>query len=346
MLVKAKSLWQLIEERVPLGKESAKGWRAVRCPVCHDHSERAGFKHDDIYVGFSDFNCGIKFKYEEGSGKIGRDARRVLEAFGITREELNEVTGSSFLLKKAETKEITLESMKPQVSLYTPEVKLPPNSHPLGSDFCDELQAPIIEYLLSRHIDPLRLNAHFSTDPKFLNRVIVPCMREGKVIFWQARTILPGVKPRYMSPSVVKDAVLWGYDNIFKNYDQPLFITEGIFDAEPLDGIALLGSKLNEAKLEILNRSKRRKIVVVDRDDNGSALAEMALEHGWEITFTALGAGDVNKSVQTRGRLLTIWDLLKNATAPSTLRTSKGVAVQSKLELGMQMALAKMTGKK
>lgn len=171
-------------------------------------------------------------------------------------------------------------------------------------------------------------------------------MREGKVIFWQARTILPGVKPRYMSPSVVKDAVLWGYDNIFKNYDQPLFITEGIFDAEPLDGIALLGSKLNEAKLEILNRSKRRKIVVVDRDDNGSALAEMALQHGWEITFTALGAGDVNKSIQTRGRLLTIWDLLKNATAPSTLRTSKGVAVQSKLELGMQMALAKMTGKK
>lgn len=345
--MKQQTLQELIERKVVLGKQSAKGFRALRCQVCHDHSERAGFKFDGAEVRYNCFNCGSRFVFTEGDTSFTKNARRILECYGISREELNEVTGSSFLLKKSnEPKEITLESMKPQVSLHTPEVKLPPNSHPLGSDFCDELQAPIIEYLLNRSIDPLRLNAHFSTDPKFLNRVIVPCMREGKVIFWQARTILPGVKPRFMSPSVVKDAVLWGYDNIFKNYDQPLFITEGIFDAEPLDGIALLGSKLNEAKLEILNRSKRRKIVVVDRDDNGSALAEMALQHGWEITFTALGAGDVNKSIQTRGRLLTIWDLLKNATVPSALRTSKGVAVQSKLELGMQMALAKMTGRK
>lgn len=344
--MKQQTLQELIERKVVLGKQSAKGFRALRCQVCHDHSERAGFRFDGMEIQYNCFNCGSKFHFTEGDTSVSKNARRILECYGITREELNEVTGSSFLLKKAETKVITLTSMKPQISLYTPEVKLPPNSHPLGSDFCDELQAPIIEYLLNRSIDPLRINAHFSTDPKFLNRVIIPCMREGKVIFWQARTILPGVKPRYMSPSVVKDAVLWGYDNIFKNYDQPLFITEGIFDAEPLDGIALLGSKLNEAKLEILNRSRRRKIVVVDRDDNGSALAEMALAHGWEITFTAIGAGDVNKSVQTRGRLLTIWDLLKNATVPRALKTADGVAVQSKLELGMQMALAKMTGKK
>jgi len=240
--VKQQTLQELIERKVVLGKQSAKGFRALRCQVCHDHSERAGFKFEAGEVRYNCFNCQARFVFTEGDTSVSKNARRILECYGITREELNEVTGSSFLLKKAETKEITLESMKPQVSLYTPEVKLPPNSHPLGSDFCDELQAPIIEYLMSRHIDPLRLNAHFSTDPKFLNRVIVPCMREGKIIFWQARTILPGVKPRYMSPSVVKDAVLWGYDNIFKNYDQPLFITEGIFDAEPIDGIALLGS--------------------------------------------------------------------------------------------------------
>ena len=344
--MKQKTLQELIEQKVVLGKESAKGFRALRCQVCNDHSERAGFKFNGSEVRYNCFNCQARFVFTEGDTSFTKNARRILECYGITRDELNEVTGSSFFLKKNETKEITLESMKPQVSLFTPEVKLPPNSYPLGSDFCDELQAPIIEYLLSRCIDPLKINAHFSTDPKFLNRVIVPCTREGKIIFWQARTILPGVKPRYKSPSVVKDAVLWGYDNIFKNYDQPLFITEGIFDAEPLDGIALLGSKLNEAKLEILNRSRRRKIVVVDRDDNGSALAEMALEHGWEITFTALGAGDVNKSIQTRGRLLTIWDLLKNATVPRALKTADGVAVQSKLELGIQMALAKMTGRK
>lgn len=344
--MKQKLLRELIEDNIHLGRESSKGFRAIRCQVCHDHSERAGFKFDGETVGYSCFNCASKFRYEECSGKLSKNARYVLEAFGFSREQLNEVTASAFFNKSTESKEITMEALKPTIKLFTPEISLPPSSHPLGSPFCDELQAPLIEYLMGRCIDPLEVNAHFSTDPKFLNRVIIPCMREGKVIYWQARTILPGVKPRYASPSIAKDAVLWGYDNLWKDYDQPLFCTEGIFDAAPLRGVALLGSKLNESKLEVLRRCRRRKIMVVDRDDNGGALAELALAEGWEITFVPHGVEDVNKSVQKYGRLLTVWTLLKNATVPQGLKAADGVAVQSKLELGMQMALAKMTRRK
>lgn len=344
--MKSKSLQDLIEAKVHLGRESASGFRAIRCEVCHDHSERAGFKFDGSVVGYNCFNCGAKFVFEEGSTEIGKNARRILETYGISREEINEVVGSAFFKKSNEPKEITLEALKPQIKLYTPEIQLPPNSHPLGSDFCEELQVPLIEYLMKRHIDPLAVQAHFSTDPKFLNRVIIPCMRDGKVIFWQARTILDGVKPRYASPSISKEAVFWGYDNMWRNYDLPLFCTEGIFDAACVDGVALLGSKLNESKIEVLRRCRRRKIFVVDRDDNGGALAELALKEGWEITFTAIGAGDVNTSVQKYGKLLTTWTLLKNATVPRALKTTDGVAVQSKLELGMQLALAKLSRKK
>jgi len=344
--MKQQTLQDLIERKVALGKQSAKGFRALRCQVCHDHSERAGFKFGGAEVRYNCFNCQARFVFTEGDTSVSKNARHILTCYGITREELNEVTGSSFLLKKAETKEITLESMKPQVSLRTPEIQLPPHSYPLGSSFSEELQVPILEYLEGRVVDPLRVNAHFSTDPKFLNRVILPCTREGKIIFWQARTILPDVKPRYLSPSISKDAVLWGYDNIFKNYDMPLFITEGIFDAEPLEGVALIGSKLNEAKLEILNRVRRRKIVVVDRDGNGERLAEVALKNGWEISFTPQDVGDVNKSIQKYGRTFTIWTLMKNSTVPQGLKATDGVSVQSKLELGMQLALAKLTGKK
>jgi len=174
-------------------------------------------------------------------------------------------------------------------------------------------------------------------DPKFFNRVILPCTRDGKVIYWQARTILKDVKPRYLSPGTNKDAVLWGYDNLYRDPDKPLFITEGIFNAAPLHGVALLGATLNESKLEILNRSRRRKIVVVDRDQKGGALAELALQHRWEVTFTAPDVNDVNDSVQKYGVLLTTWTLLKNATVPSRFVTSEGISVQSKLDLAMQM---------
>ena len=344
--MKQKLLRDLIEANIHLGRESATGFHSVRCESCHDHTERAGFKFDGETVGYSCFNCGAKFRYEELSGKLGSGARRILESFGLTREQINEVTASSFFNKSNESKEITMEALKPQIKLYTPEIQLPPNSYPLGSDFADELQTPLIEYLVNRCIDPLEVNAHFSTNPKFLNRVIIPCMREGRVIFWQARTILKDVKPRYASPSISKEAVLWGYDNLWKNYDQPLFVTEGIFDAACINGAALLGSKLNASKLEVFRRCRRRKIVVVDRDANGGALAELALAEGWEITFVPQGVSDVNQSVQKYGRLLTIWALLKNATVPTGLKAADGIAVKSKLELGMQMALAKMSRKK
>lgn len=342
-MIKSKLLWDLVQENIQLGSPNSAGWRPLRCLVCNDHSERAAFMHDGIYTGANCFNCGMKFRYEEGSGKLSRDARHILEAFGISKQEIDAVLGSSFFNPKVEPKkDITLESLKPQVSLYTPEIELPPKSYPLGADHHDELQAPLIEYVLSRKLDPLKLHAHFSLDPKYLNRVILPCMRDGKVIFWQARSIT-GEKPRYLAPGLSKEAVLWGYDSLWRDYDLPLFVTEGIFDAATVDGVALLGSKLNESKLEVLRKSRRQKVFVIDRDKNGQALAEIALANGWMITFPPADVEDTNKSAQKYGKLFTIWTLMKNTTVPSGVRAPDGVDIKSKLELGMQMALAKLT---
>ena len=338
--MRQKLLRDLIEENIHLGRESSTGFRTLRCQVCNDHSERAGFKFDGDTIGYSCFNCGTKFRYEENSGKLGKHARRVLEAFGITRQQLDEIVGAAFFKKADEPKTITMEALKgPAIKLFTPEVDLPPRSHPLGVVHHDGLQAPLIEYLLGRKLDPIALNAHFSLDPKFLNRVILPCTRDGKVIFWQARTILDGVKPRYLSPGTDKTAVLYGYHRLWRDYDLPLFVTEGIFDAESIEGVALLGSKLNDSKIEVLNRCRRRKIVVVDRDENGKQLADLALQTGWEVTFPP--ADDANKSVMLYGKAFTIWSLLSKATVPGKLVTSDGISVQSSLQLQMEMALAR-----
>lgn len=339
--MKSRLLSDLIEEHIHLGKESSTGFRALRCAVCNDHSERAGFKFDGDTIGYNCFNCGSKFVYEENSGELGKHARRILEAFGITKQQLDEVTGSAFFVKANEPKTITMEALKgPQIKLHTPEVPLPPKTYPLGAEHNEALQIPLVEYLLSRKLDPISLNAHFSLDPKHLNRVILPCMRDGKVIFWQSRTIKDGVKPRYVSPGTDKTAVLYGYEKLWRDYDLPLFVTEGIFDAESVDGVALLGSTLNDSKIEVLNRCRRRKIVVVDRDGNGKQLADLALGTGWEITFAP--AGDANKSLIQYGKPYLIWYLLKNATVPSSFVTSAGISVQSKLQLEMELALARL----
>ena len=266
--------------------------------------------------------------------------RKVLEAFGISNTEISELVGSAFFVKSTEPKIITAEALKPKINLFTPEIPLPPKSFPIGSAEKPELQLPLAEYIVNRGLDPIELNAHFSLDPKYLNRVILPCTRDGKIIYWQARAI-GSAKPRYLSPGTNKDAVMWGYDQLRGNFDEPLFITEGIFDAASIDGVALLGSQLNPSKLEILNRSRRRRAVVIDRDDNGGRLGQLALENGWEITFPPAQAKDANDSVQKFGKLFTIFTLVQNMTQPSALKTTAGISVQSQLELNMQLVLSK-----
>lgn len=301
---------------------------------------------DGENVGYNCFNCGTKFIYEEGSTSLSRTGKRVLSAFGIPESDIQLVLGSSFFNQKEESKIITLDSLQTKVNLFTPEIALPPRTYPLGVEHNEEHQVPIIEYLTRRKIDPLRVNAHFSLDPKMLRRVILPCIRDGKIIFWQARSIDQDVKPRYIAPVISKEAVMWGYDNIWRSRTAPLFVTEGIFDAEPVDGVALLGSKINDSKLEVLNRVKRPKVVVVDRDLNGGTLGQIALDLGWEVSFVHESAKDVNHSVQRFGRLFTIWNLMQNRTVPGGIRAASGVTVQSELQLKMQMALANLASKR
>lgn len=335
-MLEQKTLSSIIQERVSLGSISPTGFYNLRCPVCNDHSERGGFKFDGDTTGYSCWNCNSKFKYEEGTGKLSKNAKDILEAFGITREVLRELTSSIFL-KQVDEPEISLDSVT-KLKLHTPEIAFPDRTRPLLSDGHDELQGPILEYLLSRKIDPLEHNFYFSLDPKMLRRVIIPYWRDGKVIYWQARSIDDGVKPRYRNPDIAKDAVIYGYDQLHSYETAPLFVTEGVFDAIMVKGISILGSSLNLPKIEILKRTKRRLIFVIDRDHTGGELGKAVLENGWELTFVDVRAKDINDSVVKFGLPFTAYSLLKNAT-------TKGNMLQSSISLNMGLMEARLRRK-
>lgn len=314
-MLEQKTLASIIQEKVSLGKISPTGFFNLRCPVCNDHSERGGFKFDGDTTGYSCWNCNSKFKYEEGTGKLSKNAKDILGAFGISREDLRELTSAIFL-KPTEDKEISVESVT-KLKLHTPEVAFPDRTKPLLSEGHEEFQEPILEYLIERKLDPLKTTFYFSLDPKMLRRVIIPYWRDGKLIYWQARTIDKGVKPRYRNCVVAKDAVIYGYDQLHSYEVAPLFVTEGVFNAILVDGISIMGASLNLAKIEILKRTRRRLIFVRDRDSQGDDLSRQVLEHGWEITTVDNRVNDINESVQKFGLPFTAWSLLKNARHPS-----------------------------
>lgn len=334
MLKSQSYLGDLIRERVHLGRLSGTGFYEHKCQVCHDHSFRAGWKITPEEVFFNCYNCHSRASYQEGSGKFNRWMKEILRANGITDEDLQAISATLFFNKGESTeKEITLQSLK-KVNLVTPEISFPPRTLQLGSDGHDSIQEPLIEYLLGRRVDPLKF--YFSLDPAHIRRVLIPFWRDGKLIYWQSRSIDSDVKPRYKNCSASKDAIIYGYDNLYSYSDSPLFVTEGVFDAESVHGICILGSSLNATKIELLKKTRRRIIFVVDRDSNGGDLGDAVIEQGWELTFVDQNAEDVNQSVQKFGKIFTVYSLMKNATNKFDKNRDQ------KLELDLELSFSKM----
>lgn len=314
-------LEDLIRQRVHFTRSSRTGFNHCVCEVCHDHSDRGGFKFSNGEIGYNCFNCGAGARYTEGSGMISRNFRKILNSFSISDDEIdNIVINKKFFETSGDTqgKVIKLNDIQPKQDkkhyLVTPEVALPKGCKYLGSTEEDlETQFEIVEYLFSRKIDPEAYPFMFSTDPKLRDYLIVPFFRNGKIIYWQGRSYKKNVskKDRYNNCTEPKENVIFNMDELFRG-SGPLFVSEGVFDAIPLNGIALIGSKIPEAKIEFLKKSKRDLIFIIDKDANGRSVAETALENGWKITFAPQFTEDVNNSIITHGSCWTIHQLFKN----------------------------------
>lgn len=313
-MIKQQKLEDLIFESIPLSSTST-GWHTCKCPLCSDYKDRGGFKFDGGTVGYSCFNCSKTGKYEEFSGEMSKNMRRILNTFGIDDSDIDVVVNSAFFHKKEETSKITLSALQ-KVNTTTPPIKFPPKTFKLGETAEGlEMQGRIVEYLASRAIDFEQNQFFFSLDPRMYNRVIIPFYRNGNLIYWQARSVDPNEKKRYDNPHVSRDAVIFNMDQLNTFSPVPLLVCEGPFDAMMFDGVAVLGAKLSEAKVELLAKSNRRLVFVIDKDKNGAQFAESVLRAGWEITFAPDGAADINHAVQRFGRSWTARQLIKNIPA-------------------------------
>ena len=311
-MIKQEKLEDLIREKIPFGPTDSRGFHSLKCQCCNDYKVRAGFKFELGNIVYNCWNCSTTCVFEELSGKISKKFRSVLNDYGITDTEISAVINTAFFNKpEVENDVITMSSLM-KVNTQTAPIKLPENSIRLGgTEEHLEIQIPLLEYLESRKV-PQDYPMYFCLNERFKNRVIIPFYRNGKVIYWQARSILSGEKKRYDNSPNPREAVMFNMDELGRYSTEPLFVSEGVFDALMFNGIGLLGSKLTEAKKKLLHESTRRKIFIIDKDKNGEHLANEVIKNGWEIAFVPDGADDLNTCVQRFGKIWTAYHLMKN----------------------------------
>lgn len=321
------TLEQIINQYIHLQPPSQKGWQAVRCHVCNDHTRkglRGAFKFEKGITDYKCWNCGHKSRYDpEVNEYYSKNMLITLEAFGIPDDEYKEIILQSPAWKNGGNTKKN-EDDKKIVSIEPKPITVPEHFYYLkDADDEDYVAAAANEYLGERGIDPNSypfMLSHKAANPrlhKWLGRVIIPIYKNNNLIYYMGRALYDAEK-KYETPALPKERILYGFDKLFDYDDKsPLFVIEGWFDAFAIDGVAVLGNIITEAQRLWLDKSPREKIYIPDRFGSGRRAAEQALSFGWSISTPDLGwnAKDMDDAVLKYGKMFVIKEIMDKKTS-------------------------------
>ena len=322
-----KTLEQIINQHIHLQPKSQKGWQAVRCSVCNDHTRkglRGAFKFENGITDYKCWNCGHSSRYDpEVNEYYSRNMLKTLDAFGIPDDDYKEIILSSPAWQNGgNTKKD--EVRKANVSIEPKTIPVPEHFYYLKNATEDDFVADAArEYLEERGIDPNSypfMLSHKADNPRlhnWLGRVIIPIYKNNNLIYYIGRALYDAEK-KYETPAISKERILYGFDKLFDYEDKsPLFVLEGWFDAHAIDGVAVMGNIITDAQQMWLDKSPRRKIYIPDTQGDGMRAAVQALDFGWSVSTPDLGqnAKDMDEAVLKYGKMYVIQKILEHESS-------------------------------
>lgn len=301
----AQKLEEQIRLAVPLGARSSTGFEQLKCAHCNDYKVRAGFKFEPGSIFYNCFNCGTKTGFIEGARELNGKFRQVLVDFGLDGPTLDRTVAAGFFDRKTLDENLPLPN-KVEVG-PPPPLDLPQGSVLVSSnqsEWCDVAR----EYLAIRGLSDASYPFMVTDWPSLLGRLIIPYYLRGQVVYWQARSMDDEtIQPRYKNPYVSRQSVIFNADELYRHTTEPLFVTEGPFDAISVGklAVAMGGSELNKYKWSELERAHRRRQItfIIDKNNNGFALGMKAIDRGMNVACMPNNVEDANHAIQRFGKL-------------------------------------------
>ena len=242
------------------------GENAFYCPFCNHHKKKL-----QVNIDTQKWHCWV---CNEGGHKIGILLRKIGAPKSLIKEAL-QLVGDY----------VSYETDKEEIKY---DVSLPREYKPLYIKSNDPIYKNAVYYLKQRRIGPheiLRYSIGYCDSGVFSNRIIIPSYDEdGKLNYFIARDIFPNSTMKYKNPPMSKDAVIF---ELFVNWDEPVVLVEGSFDAIAVrkNAIPLLGKFPSKSLVMKLVKKKVKKIyVALDTDAKKDAvkLAKFLMDNGVE----------------------------------------------------------------
>lgn len=315
-----ENLEQIIRAHVSFRhRANSQRWHPVLCKVCNDHGRkgpRAGFAFNDTGVGYQCFNCGKKasFSYIDHN-PISQNMIDVLTAFNISEIDWQRAIANKLTNKPATSS----SSQSPVVKIEPQQLSIPSYFYKLDKRNDDPWTELAIYYLEDRKIDINNYQFYLvnKTDhpdsKRWYGRLIIPFYKDNKLIYWQGRDLTNKQQRKYLNVNTDRNCVLSDFSQLFEKTSNPLFVTEGWFDAFPINGVAIFGNQLSKQQILWLNKSNRQKVIIPDKFGDGDVLARQALSLGWSVSTPDIGScKDINEAIIKYGKLYTLKTITEN----------------------------------
>ena len=186
------------------------------------------------------------------------------------------------------------------------ERDLPPHAELLMPE-----HGPYWEYVRSRHV-PVDFPAMVQIENDGVHwtrpHVVIPFTYENKIVGFTCR-FLDNKQPKFISDS--QPGYVFGTDLQHNNWTN-VIVTEGIFDALSIGGVAVMHNTISDAQARLIRNLGRDITVVPDQDIAGMELVDRAVELGWAVSIPEWPekCKDVNDAVIVLGRLGTILTIM------------------------------------
>ena len=290
-------------------KKSSSGCQSFNAPCCVHNGEtqdkrgRGGIILNGEAISYNCFNCGYKTGWQPGR-PLSRKLRQLMDWLGTPESDIKRLVLTAIQLKETAIE----QNLIPEEIEFTFEKKdFPEQSSPLASD-----NKLILEYLHKRGLDENDYPYYWTpiTETKFDRRVIIPFFWQDEIVGYTARLAVRG-NPKYFTSTPA------GYVfNMDRQTEDRKFVivTEGPFDAIAIEGVAILGSDIGDAQVDLIESLNRQIIMVPDNDSAGNKLITQAMKYNWDVSFPTWydTCKDINEAVLNYGKVFTLKNILDN----------------------------------
>ena len=301
---------RLLLDNLPIRtSKTPSGWNTMDCPMCTDKRKRGGLITTGAKISYNCFNCGFTTGWEPNP-TLGKKYKDLATKLGADQTDIHAITVD--LLKYAED----LETEDATDYVYN-LAKFKQEDLPETATAVDDLpeEHPIRQYAKERGLIGLYPLLYFD-ESLYKQRLVVPFSYNGDLVGWTARHINPPNKttPKYLHK--MQPGYVFNIDRFADSKREIVIVTEGVFDAIMVDGIAIQGNSVGPEQAHLIEKLGKRIIVCPDRDEAGVDLIMQAAELGWEVSFPPwhVDCKDAADAVQRYGRLATVSSIIKHAT--------------------------------